>query len=154
MHPSNRTLNYFKLILIQLINGENQFIYFDITTQTWSGPVKYGVDKILSQAQIDYTKPIDAMMRFSTYEIFFVQRQLTAGINFMKYCQHPLVPADRYLPGNILDLHTLDPIDALTISSTNGIMLMFQGKEYYEVEVFLRVIINHSIILIILLISI
>ncbi len=107
---------------------------FDVRYKTRSEPKDFSADQLLSQVEVNKAETIDAIFVKEKAEIYLVQGQTYAGVDYMNMCSNPSSFAKAFKFGDTTDLLTRNRIDAITKNRHNQ-LLIFESSQFWVLNI-------------------
>ena len=119
--------------LIEHVNGKNQVLIYDVRTNEWSSePKSIENYKDLTQAKIDWTKPIDAAFTHQKTFVVIVQDKKYSVVDTKPLCRNPDNYGDSKKQRPITDFNHQDKIQS-TATYNDSVFLLFSKDSFWKV---------------------
>jgi len=77
-----------EIFISEKTSNGHKFMIFDVRNNAWKEPFDRSSDNCIGRAQIkDWESSLEAMFEYKTFEIFVVQGDTYAAIDFSKLCK-------------------------------------------------------------------
>jgi len=130
---SSQSTNYISLNITSLLSEDKRYL--------WSEPKSISSDVLLSDINIDYSKPIDAIFKTDNNgEIFFIQGEFYSGIEFHDSCPQNKDRIKVYERRKLSELNVSAHIDSAYYEpnvETNPVLYLtnYDKMKYFRVEI-------------------